>query len=290
MSYTKEQFMSALKNEAALTKRTPSATSWNKKHLKPSASAIIKRFGSWNNALSSAGLEINTVREYTKEQAISSLISVYKELGRIPTCRDWDRHKYHPSHGALTRLFGSWVNAIEASGIGTSTSAGLPSKQQFDKLCSGIGKMNAYIKISVDTERVHADLETGTVYSRVLKRRKFFTDPRPVIEIQDQSGKMRTRTALSIRKDSIAVFVHRIVAYAKFGDALFEKGLHVHHKNGDPLDNRGDNLELLSSKSHHKRNHFQGNHIVLDPETNKSIAVFKTRKLAEEYKSWKFPN
>lgn len=44
--------------------------------------------------------------------------------------------------------------------------------------------------------------------------------------------------------------VHRLQAVSIFGtDAV--KGMHVHHKNGIPWDNRDENLELLTPSEHH---------------------------------------
>lgn len=37
---------------------------------------------------------------------------------------------------------------------------------------------------------------------------------------------------------------HRIQAYTKFGDKMFEKGLEVRHLNGNKLDNSFDNIEV----------------------------------------------
>jgi hypothetical protein len=42
--------------------------------------------------------------------------------------------------------------------------------------------------------------------------------------------------------------VHRIVAYQKFGDAMFEKGIVVRHLNGNPLDFSCDNIAIGTQK------------------------------------------
>lgn len=51
------------------------------------------------------------------------------------------------------------------------------------------------------------------------------------------------------------VFEHRLVMEEKLGRILDKKEL-VHHKNGDSLDNRPENLEVVS-KSQHVKNHFR---------------------------------
>lgn len=43
---------------------------------------------------------------------------------------------------------------------------------------------------------------------------------------------------------SKAVPVHRLQAYQKFGNKMFEKGIVVRHLNGNPLDNSWTNIEI----------------------------------------------
>jgi hypothetical protein len=42
----------------------------------------------------------------------------------------------------------------------------------------------------------------------------------------------------------VPVLVHQLVAYSKFGEAMFEPGVVVRHLNDDPLDNSWDNIVL----------------------------------------------
>ena len=44
--------------------------------------------------------------------------------------------------------------------------------------------------------------------------------------------------------DSIRVMSHRLQAYQKFGNTMFESGVQVRHLNGDPSDNSWDNIEI----------------------------------------------
>ena len=50
------------------------------------------------------------------------------------------------------------------------------------------------------------------------------------------------------RKRSRALNVHRLQAYQKYGDAIFETGVVVRHLNGDSLDNSWDNI-LIGTQS-----------------------------------------
>ena len=49
---------------------------------------------------------------------------------------------------------------------------------------------------------------------------------------------------LHLNGKSHRVSVHRLAAYQKFGDKLFEKGIQVRHLNGNPLDNSYDNISI----------------------------------------------
>jgi hypothetical protein len=53
--------------------------------------------------------------------------------------------------------------------------------------------------------------------------------------------------APGVRKTK-AIKVHRLVAYQKYGAAIFEEGLVVRHKDGNPLNNFDDNI-LIGSQS-----------------------------------------
>ena len=49
---------------------------------------------------------------------------------------------------------------------------------------------------------------------------------------------------LKYGKKSVGVMVHKLVAYQKFGSAMFEPGIVVRHLNGNSLDNSKDNIEI----------------------------------------------
>lgn len=51
--------------------------------------------------------------------------------------------------------------------------------------------------------------------------------------------------------DSVWRWEHRVIAEAMIGRKL-ERTEHVHHVNGDTLDNREENLEVLDQATHHK--------------------------------------
>ena len=56
------------------------------------------------------------------------------------------------------------------------------------------------------------------------------------------------KTSLKVNKIKRNLKVHRLQAYQKYGDKLFEEGIVVRHKNGNPLDNSWDNI-LIGTNS-----------------------------------------
>ena len=50
--------------------------------------------------------------------------------------------------------------------------------------------------------------------------------------------------SMRIKKITKNVLYHRFIAYHKFGDKLFEKGICVRHLNGNQLDNSWDNIAI----------------------------------------------
>lgn len=52
------------------------------------------------------------------------------------------------------------------------------------------------------------------------------------------------RFTVKVDKISYGVQVHRLVAYQKYRDKIFEKGIQVRHLDGNPLNNLEDNIAI----------------------------------------------
>lgn len=79
-----------------------------------------RRFGSWNEALSEAGLDIHvdqtTNDAPSKEEFISEIERVTEDIGHVPTHEDMKEHGQY-THWPAVRLFGNWLTAVEEADV-----------------------------------------------------------------------------------------------------------------------------------------------------------------------------
>lgn len=68
--------------------RVPTSIDFEKNKDYPSATIYQKKFGTWNNALEIAGLEINCYMTHSKEMVIEKVLSFYNENHRSPYYND----------------------------------------------------------------------------------------------------------------------------------------------------------------------------------------------------------
>lgn len=76
------------------------------------SSVIIRRFGTWNNALHKVGLAINN-RQWSEEELFNNLQEVWIKKGKQPARRDMDDKNFSKiSSGAYLRHFNTWQDAL----------------------------------------------------------------------------------------------------------------------------------------------------------------------------------
>lgn len=79
------------------------------------AATMQKRFGSWSHALEKSGLVIQKRVDIPREELLSDLTRVARELGTTTVPRDSYRERGKFADATLSRAFGSWVKALEAA-------------------------------------------------------------------------------------------------------------------------------------------------------------------------------
>lgn len=108
--YTKEQLKNELRRFEEKEGRIPTAADFSNNPGYPHFNTYRQRFGSWNNALIFAGLDINS---YTDEQLLNYPIQFYEEYGRPPVAADFINDPRYPGTNTYLRHFGSWSNALK---------------------------------------------------------------------------------------------------------------------------------------------------------------------------------
>jgi hypothetical protein len=89
----------------------------------------------------------------------------------------------------------------------------------------------------------------------------------------------------TIAISSHPVFAHRLTAYQKFGNAIFEKEMQVRHLNGDKLDFSFQNIEIGTSKQNQldkpieKRKHAG----YLSALRKRKLSIEQATKIRNEY-------
>lgn len=79
---------------------------------------LVNRFGSWNDALLRAGLEVVKPNNLTKDECLDDLRRVAQELGKKSLSIEEYRHFGRFTEGPFRRLFGDWISALCAAGLG----------------------------------------------------------------------------------------------------------------------------------------------------------------------------
>jgi hypothetical protein len=75
---------------------------------------LSKRFGSWNEALKKAGLEITHENRVSDESLFENLLNLWQHLGRQPRRSDLTNKLSQFSQSPYNRRFESWTKALES--------------------------------------------------------------------------------------------------------------------------------------------------------------------------------
>lgn len=113
---TNENLIEYLKKLRDQLGRVPKLKDMDKAEGFPSDFIFKNRFGSWNNALKAAGMDLYTIH-YTDEELIEKLRELKKKLGRTPSNTDMTMAEGFPHCYTYHRRFGNWNKALKASGM-----------------------------------------------------------------------------------------------------------------------------------------------------------------------------
>ncbi len=77
-------------------------------------STATRRFGTWNNALSAAGLSLSNVVDIADEELFENLLILWQHYGRQPRRSELAYEPSTISQSPYNRRFGSWSGALSA--------------------------------------------------------------------------------------------------------------------------------------------------------------------------------
>ena len=127
VSYDDEALLAELRRVAALIDSPYITQAAFEKHSKASFSAVRRRFGGWQQALSRAGLEHrfsgavggrgSKKRVFTDEKLLSELRTVSERLGGAPVTIGLFNEHATINAETLRRRFGSWWAALKQAGL-----------------------------------------------------------------------------------------------------------------------------------------------------------------------------
>ena len=120
-----EQTITAIQQIAKLLGHTPSCKeydTYSKDYRLPARQTVVYHFGSWQNAVSLAGLTPNLATSqgeamWTKQTVIRALQNFYLKHSKTPTSSDFRRGIVGPPHKAVNRYFPTLNLARQVAGI-----------------------------------------------------------------------------------------------------------------------------------------------------------------------------
>jgi len=110
--YSEESLLNELRRVAKMLNKNTLTKDDFDQYGRACAAEIQRKFGSWNNGLKKAGLDIQYVRNIPAVELLAEIERVWNQLGRQPKREEIERlGKF--SRGPYERHFGSWAKAIE---------------------------------------------------------------------------------------------------------------------------------------------------------------------------------
>lgn len=129
-SYDRATIKAEVQRVAALLGKKPMTRVEFDKNAKVSSSTVVRKFGTWADALQAAGLpdrysgrtvsdrmRVQPAKGISNAELINDLQRVAKELGSLTLSREQFNKHGQVSSSAIERRFGSWKAGLETAGI-----------------------------------------------------------------------------------------------------------------------------------------------------------------------------
>ena len=128
----KQVYIAELQRLADDLGQSPSLSDMNE-HGAHSSKTYQNAFGSWNEALKQAKIEINNEHNIAKSDLLNELTRLKEQLGRTPTSRDMAKHgKYGTSN--YPNKFGSWNDAVREAGLEPTREREVPTEELLEEI------------------------------------------------------------------------------------------------------------------------------------------------------------
>ncbi|MFA7030583.1 MAG: hypothetical protein WC179_09930 [Candidatus Cloacimonadaceae bacterium] len=116
-TYTEDDLLDILIDYYDTYNKTPVSSDFTGENGYPSSVTYSEKFGSWNNALKLAGLDINQIYYYTDEELLDALKNYYLEHNEVPTTYTLVNNPNYPSSRVYIARFGSFNKALSLAGL-----------------------------------------------------------------------------------------------------------------------------------------------------------------------------
>ena len=133
-----EELIADLQKVAKETGQDKITASAYTKNGRYGVNTMLRRFGSWNQALSAAGLSVNNRLNIPDEELFENLADIWQTIGRQPVGKDIEKSAISKfSLGTYEKRFGSWNKAlisfiehVNGADLGESKEPNLGNKKQ----------------------------------------------------------------------------------------------------------------------------------------------------------------
>lgn len=128
-TYTRDELIAHVQDYADDV-GTPTARGIHDAEGYPGIHHYQDEFGSWNEALQAAGLDVNQeMGRYSDAELINALQNFARELGEIPTSTQMAEEGPH-STSTYSEHFGGWLDALRAAGLYEEKYGSYPSEEE----------------------------------------------------------------------------------------------------------------------------------------------------------------